>query len=106
ESANFARHIKGGLDDFGITVGDVKLDIAAAGKRAGKVSEQGSKGVAFLFKKNKIEHIQGWGRLLGGGKVEVDPSKNAGHGDEKPAGKGEKRVLQAKNIIIATGSRP
>ena len=106
ESANFARHIRGGLDEFGITVGDVKLDIGAAGKRAGKVAEQGSKGVAFLFKKNKIEHIQGWGRLLGGGKVEVDPSKNAGHGDEKPAGKGEKRVLQAKNIIIATGSRP
>ena len=106
ESANFARNITGGLDDFGIKVGDVKLDVGQAGKRAGTVAEQGAKGVAYLLKKNKIEHIQGWGRLLGGGKVEVDPGKNAGHGDEKPAGKGEKRTIQAKNIIIATGSRP
>lgn len=106
ESAHYARALQGGLGEFGIEVGDVKLDIAKASKRAGKVSESGSKGVAFLFRKNKIEYIQGWGTLLGGGKVEVDPAKNAGHGDEKPAGKGEKRVLQAKNIIIATGSRP
>jgi len=106
ESANYARRLSSGLDDFGIQVGDLKLDIGTAAKRSGKISEQGAKGVAFLFRKNKIEHIQGWGRLLGGGKVEVDPGKNAGHGDEAPAGKGEKRILEAKNIIIATGSRP
>lgn len=106
ESANYARHLQGGLGDFGIQVGDVKLDLGTASKRAGKISDQGAKGVAFLFKKHKIEHIQGWGRLKGNGKVEVDPAKNAGHGDEKPAAKGEKRTLTAKNIIIATGSRP
>ncbi len=106
ESANYARHVTGGLDDFGIEVGDVKLDVVAAGKRAGRVADQGAKGTAYLFKKNEIEHIQGWGRMLGGGKVEVDPGRNAGHGDEKPAGKGEKRTIRAKNIIIATGSRP
>lgn len=106
EASHYARSISGGLQDFGITVGDVKLDVVQAGKRAAGVSEQGAKGVAFLFKKNKIEHIQGWGRLLGNGKVEIDPGKNAGHGDEAPAGKGEKRVIEAKNIVIATGSRP
>lgn len=106
EAANYARHLTEGLSDFGIQVGDVKLDVTQAGKRAGTVADQGSKGVAYLFKKHKIEHIQGWGRLAGNGKVEIDPSKNAGHGDEAPAGKGEKRTIQAKNIIIATGSRP
>jgi dihydrolipoamide dehydrogenase len=106
ESANYARQLQGGLGDFGIEVGEVKLNLGAAAKRAGKIADSGAKGVAFLFRKNKIEHIQGWGTLLGKGKIEVDPGKNAGHGDEKPAGKGEKRVIEAKNIIIATGSRP
>lgn len=106
ESSNYARALKEGLGDFGIEVEGVELDIGKASKRAGKVSDSGSKGIAYLFRKNKIEHIQGWGRLIGGGKVEVDPAMNAGHGDEKPAGKGEKRVIEAKNIIIATGSRP
>jgi dihydrolipoamide dehydrogenase len=105
ESANYARHLQGGLGDFGIEVGEVKLNLGTAAKRAGKIADSGAKGVGFLFRKNKIEHIQGWGKLLGKGKIEVDPGKNAGHGDEK-AGKGEKRVIEAKNIIIATGSRP
>ncbi len=65
ESANYARHVTGGLDDFGIEVGDVKLDVVAAGKRAGRVADQGAKGTAYLFKKNEIEHIQGWGRIAG-----------------------------------------
>ena len=105
ESAHYARKV-GDLKDFGVTVGDVKLDLGAAAKRAGKVAQQGAKGTAYLFKKNKIEHIVGWGRLAGKGKVEVIPGKNAGHGDEAPEKGGEKRTLTAKNIIIATGSRP
>ena len=93
ESAHYARKV-GNLAEFGITTGDVKLDISAAGKRAKKVAEQGSKGVGFLFKKNKIELINGWGRLAGGNKVEVE-SKD-----------GKRTTYTAKNIIIATGSRP
>ena len=104
EAANYARHTAH-MADFGVTVGDVKLDIGVASKRARGVADQGAKGTAFLFKKNKIQHFQGWGRIAGKGKVEVDPGKNAGHGDE-PAGKGEKTVLTARHIIIATGSRP
>ena len=104
ESANYARHASH-LAEFGVNVGEVKLDIGVAAKRARGVAEQGAKGTAFLFKKNKITHFQGWGRMAGKGKVEVDPGKNAGHGDEA-AGKGEKTTLNAKHIIIATGSRP
>jgi dihydrolipoamide dehydrogenase len=93
ESAKYAKKV-GHLKDFGIEVGEVKTDIAIAAKRAGNVASQGAKGVAFLFKKNKIEHVEGWGRLAGKGKVEVE------------AKDGGKRTLTGKHIIIATGSRP
>jgi dihydrolipoamide dehydrogenase len=92
ESAKYAKKM-GSLAEFGIKVGTVELDIAAAGKRARKVAEQGSKGVAFLFRKHKIESISGWGRLGGNGKVIV----NSKDGD---------RTLTGKHIILATGSRP
>ena len=53
ESAKYAKKA-GSLKDFGVDVGEVKLDIGVASKRAGTVASQGAKGVAFLFKKNKI----------------------------------------------------
>ncbi|MBI4520456.1 MAG: FAD-dependent oxidoreductase, partial [Gemmatimonadetes bacterium] len=62
ESANFARRI-GELGEFGIQVGEVRLDLAAAGKRSKKVAQQGERGVGFLFMKNGVEHVKGWGRL-------------------------------------------
>jgi dihydrolipoamide dehydrogenase len=92
ESAKYARKV-GSLGDYGIRVGEVKLDIAIAGKRAGTVASQGAKGVGFLFRKNGIEHVAGWARLAGSGRVEVD-------------GKDGKRTIAGGNIIIATGSRP
>lgn len=92
ESAKYAKKA-GSLKDYGVDVGEVKLDIAVAAKRAASVSQQGAKGTGFLFKKNKVEHVEGWARLAGGGKVEVE-------------GKGGKRTLTGKHIIIATGSRP
>ncbi|MFO7894720.1 MAG: dihydrolipoyl dehydrogenase [Longimicrobiales bacterium] len=104
ESAKYARKA-GELEDYGVSVGDVKLDIGVAAKRAGDVADQGAKGTAYLFKKNNVDHIQGWGRIAGKGKVEVVTGKNAGHGDEEPEG-GEETTLEAENIIIATGSRP
>jgi dihydrolipoamide dehydrogenase len=104
ESAKYARKV-GGLKDFGIQVGDVTLDLGQAGKRAGKVATSGAKGVAYLFKKNGIETVYGWGRLAGNGKVEVEPGKVPGHGEGK-APDAKKRTLEAKHIIIATGSRP
>jgi dihydrolipoamide dehydrogenase len=92
ESAKYAKKVPD-LADYGIQTGEIKLDVAVAGKRAKKVAEQGNKGVQFLFKKNKIESIVGWGRLAGGDKVEIE-------------GKDGKRTITGKNIIIATGSRP
>jgi dihydrolipoamide dehydrogenase len=93
ESAKYARKT-GSLKQYGIEVGEVKLDLVQAGKRAGQVASQGAKGVGFLFKKNKVEHVEGWARLAGGGKVEVE------------AKDGKKRTLTGKHIVLATGSRP
>ncbi len=90
ESAKYAKKI-GELGEYGVTVADVRFDIAVAAKRAQKVAEQGSKGVAFLFKKNKVESISGWGRLTGNGKVEVEGKSG--------------RAITGKQIILATGSR-
>ena len=92
ESAHYAKKVSE-FADFGIKTGEVTLDLAIAGKRAKKVAEQGSKGVQFLFKKNKVDLISGWGRLTGKGAVEVE-------------GKEGKKTYEARNIIIATGSRP
>jgi dihydrolipoamide dehydrogenase len=92
ESAKYARKA-GTLKQHGVEVGDVKLDIAVAGKRASTVATQGAKGVGFLFKKNKVEHIEGWARLAGGGKVEVEDKEGS-------------RTITGKHIILATGSRP
>jgi dihydrolipoamide dehydrogenase len=92
ESAKYAKKA-GSLAEYGVNVGEVSLDIGKAGARAKKIAETGSRGVGSLFKKNKIEHVVGWGRLAGGNKVEVE-------------GKDGKRTITGKNIIVATGSRP
>ena len=92
ESAKHAHAIKN-LADFGVTVGEVKLDIGVAAKRSKKVADLGARGIAYLFKKNGVEWVKGWGKLAGGGQVVV--ALNGG----------EERTLQAKNIVVATGSR-
>lgn len=91
ESALHARRV-GQLSEFGVTVADVKLDISVAARRSKKVADQGARGIAYLFKKNGVETVKGWGRLAGEGKVVV-------------VGEGGERTLNAKHIIIATGSR-
>jgi len=92
ESAKYAKKASS-LKDYGVNVGEVTLDIAIAAKRAQGVASQGAKGVGFLFKKNKITSIEGWARLAGNGKVEVEKD-------------GKKTSYSAKHIVLATGSRP
>jgi dihydrolipoamide dehydrogenase len=80
--------------DYGITVtGEVKPDFPAMISRSRTVAGGMSKGVQFLFKKNNIEHIKGFGRLTGKNTVEVEESE------------GKKMNYTAKNIILATGAR-
>jgi dihydrolipoamide dehydrogenase len=89
-TANKVRHAA----EFGVTVGDVKFDYGVAMKRSRAVSTQNSKGVEFLFKKNKITHIKGTGRISGKTGVTV---KTADGKEEKHDAK--------KGIVISTGSR-
>lgn len=77
----------------GISFEGFAAELGPAQKRSRSVANRLSNGVSFLLKKNKVAHIEGHGRLLGGGKVEVDRS-------------GNKQTISAEHIIIATGSRP
>jgi dihydrolipoamide dehydrogenase len=93
ESAALANRVRHAAD-FGVKVGDVQFDYATAMQRSRAVSEQNSKGVDFLFKKNKVTTIRGSGRLAGKNAVIV---KNADGKEEKHEAK--------KGIVISTGSR-
>ncbi|HUO51658.1 MAG TPA: dihydrolipoyl dehydrogenase [Gemmatimonadaceae bacterium] len=88
--ANRARHAK----EFGVNVGEVGTDYGVAMKRSRAVSTQNSKGVEFLFKKNKITWLKGTARLAGGRTVEIKTAE----------GKTERHEA-AKAVVIATGSR-
>jgi dihydrolipoamide dehydrogenase len=93
ESASIANRLKH-APEFGVTPGEVKLDYGVAMKRSRAVSTQNSKGVEFLFKKNKITYIKGTGRVTGKTSVTV---KTADGKDEKHDAK--------KAVVISTGSR-
>lgn len=79
--------------DYGITVKDAKADFSGMVKRSRDVAAGMSKGVQFLLKKNKIEQLLGWGKILPGKKIEVVDND------------GNKTVYSADNIIVATGGR-
>src|SRR5258705_6524942 len=80
--------------EHGITLGEITLDFAPAMKRSRAVSLQNSKGVEFLFKKNKITYIKGTGKVTGKNTVSV----------KTPDGKEEKHDAK-KAVVISTGSR-
>src|SRR5438067_9157601 len=93
ESASLANKVRHAAD-FGVNVGDVSFDYGVAMKRSRAVSQQNSKGVEFLFKKNKITHIKGTAKLAGKNAVTV----------KGPDGKEEKHEAR-KAVVISTGSR-
>jgi dihydrolipoamide dehydrogenase len=93
ESASIATKVQH-AKEFGVTVGDVQLDYGVAMKRSRAVSQQNSKGVEFLFKKNKVTHIKGTATLAAGRKVSVKSAD----------GKTETHDAK-KAIVLSTGSR-
>jgi dihydrolipoamide dehydrogenase len=80
--------------DYGVEIdGEVKPDFEAMVERSRGVAETMSKGIQYLFKKNKIEHIKGYGKIKPGKIVEVtDDNRNI-------------TECSANHIIIATGAR-
>jgi dihydrolipoamide dehydrogenase len=93
EASHIANRLKH-APEFGVTPGDVKLDLGVAMKRSRAVSTQNSKGVEFLFKKNKITWIKGTAKLAGKNAVSVKTAD----------GKEEKHDAR-KAVVISTGSR-
>lgn len=74
--------------------GGIEVDLGTMMAGKDKVVHDLTRGIEFLFRKNKVEHVTGTGRISGPGRVEVVPEG------------GEARTLEARNIVIATGSEP
>lgn len=92
KSAQVFEYLKH-AEDYGLTVDGFDKDFDAVVKRSRNVADAMSKGVQFLMKKNKIEVIEGFGKLMPGKKVMVTDTD------------GKETEYSANNIIIATGAR-
>jgi dihydrolipoamide dehydrogenase len=92
-ASHLYEEANGHFNDMGI-IAEPSIDMAKMqGYRAEQVSQL-TGGIAFLFKKNKVDWIDGWGRIDGPGKVSVKTAVDAD------------KLMSAKNIVIATGSEP
>ena len=80
---NAQHHLK----DHGIAVSEVSIDVAKMHARKDGIVEKMTKGIEFLFRKNKITWLKGTGRIVAAGKVDVGGTE-----------------YETKNIVIATGS--
>src|SRR3990172_1425459 len=83
--------------EFGITSENIKFDFPAVIKRSRDIADKSEKGVQYLFKKNKVTYISGWGKIRKGtdGTNTVIAEKDGQVIDE----------IKTKHIIIATGSK-
>lgn len=88
EKYELASH---GMSDLGITIGKLDFDFKKMQAFKDKVVGDNTKGITFLFKKNKVDHLVGTGSITGANTIEV-------------SGKDGKKTITAKNIVIATGS--
>jgi dihydrolipoamide dehydrogenase len=87
QSSEEFHHAAHALKDHGVLVDSVKLDLGRMQARKDEVVSANTKGVEFLFRKNKVTWLKGTGRIVGPGKVDVDGT-----------------MYDAKHIVIATGS--
>ncbi len=94
ESSELFQRAKDEFGVHGIKLGDITLDLAAMQKRRASIVKTMTNGITALFKANGVVGIQGHGRLLPGNKVLVT------------AADGSQRTLQAKNVVLASGSTP
>jgi dihydrolipoamide dehydrogenase len=83
-------HFKNGAE-LGFEVSGLKINWANVLARKDKIVKKHAKGIEFLFKKNKVEWVQGWGRYDGPGRVSVEKD-------------GKKTQIEASNILLVSGS--
>ncbi|MGB2644576.1 MAG: dihydrolipoyl dehydrogenase [Candidatus Acidiferrum sp.] len=88
--ADVYDHFKNGAE-LGFEVSGLKINWANILARKDKIVKKHAKGIEFLFKKNKVEWVQGWGRYAGRGRVSVDNN-------------GKKSEIEAANILLVSGS--
>ncbi len=93
-SSEHFEFMRSHASEHGIATGEVTIDVATMHKRKDDVVGQNTKGIEFLFRKNKITWAKGRGTLRAGNVVEVAGAD------------GTTTIYQAKNVIIATGSVP
>ncbi len=80
--------------DVGVAAREVRLDMPAAMKHKEKVVRQSTNGITYLMKKNRVDVVNGFGRLAGPGRVTVAGADGA------------ETAFGARNVIVATGSAP
>lgn len=85
---------KNDFASLGIKTGKLEVDLDQMMAQKADTVDGLTKGIEFLFKKNKVDYIKGRGKILGKGKVEVTLAD------------GGTQTLETKNIVIATGSEP
>jgi len=78
-------------EELGFEVSGLKINWGNILARKDKIVKKHAKGIEFLFKKNKVEWVQGWGRYDGPGKVSVEKD-------------GKKTTLEASNVLMVSGS--
>lgn len=88
--ADIYEHIKNGAE-LGFEVSGLKINWANILARKDKIVKKHAKGIEFLFKKNKVEWVQGWGRYEGPGKISVEKD-------------GKQTTIEAANVLLVSGS--
>lgn len=94
QSSEFYYEASHDFSNHGIKIDKLSLDLPTMMARKDKIVKDLTGGVEFLFKKNKITSLKGYGKILTANTVEVT------------AADGTKTIVEAKNIVIATGSVP
>lgn len=93
KNAHLYHQLKHDAGTFGLSFDNLSYDWGKVVGRSRQVASRLAGGIEFLFKKNKVDYVKGFGSLAGAGKVEVKKED------------GTTEILEAKNIIIATGAK-
>ncbi len=93
KNAHLYHQLKHDAGTFGLSFDNLSYDWSKVISRSRQVSGKLAGGIEFLFKKNKVDYVKGFGSVQSPGKVEVKKSD------------GSTEILDAKNIIIATGAK-
>lgn len=88
--ADVYEHFKN-ANELGFEVSGLKINWKNILSRKSKIVTKHAKGIEFLFKKNKVEWVQGWGKYEGSGKVSVEKD-------------GKRSIIEASNILMVSGS--